>query len=88
MNSFEIGNGEFKEKVVCCNINVILFIVIIVFLIIMVGIFGIMIIFYKRWKKYEGNIYVYLKYKKIINEIRIIKYCYYLEIFNLNRDNR
>lgn len=88
MNSSETGNGELKEKAVRRNTNVILLIVIIVSLILTVGIPGIMIIFYKRQKKHEGNIYVYLKHKKITNETRTTKYCYYLETLNLNRDNR
>lgn len=88
MNSSETGNGELKEKAVRRNTNVILLIVIIVSLILTVGIPGIMIIFYKRRKKHEGNIYVYLKHKKITNDTRTTKYCYYLETLNLNRDNR
>lgn len=89
MNSSETGNGELKEKAVRRNTNVILLIVIIVSLILTVGIPGIMeFIFYKRRKKHKGNIYVYLKHKKITNETRTTKYCYYLETLNLNRDNR
>lgn len=88
MNSSETGNGELKEKAVRRNTNIILLIVIIVSLILTVGIPGIMIIFYKRRKKHEGNIHVYLKHKKITNETRTTKHCYYLETLNLNRDNR
>lgn len=56
MNSSDTGNGQFKDKAVRRNTNVILLIVIIVSLILTVGIPGIMgFIFYKRRKKHKED---------------------------------